>query len=107
MSVVIMSAAAIGTASAADETRSSYDAAVDELTREQYAVAFSHFSTLADAGHVPSALMALALVRYPPTADGTNWSVTPSQMRRWMILAGQSSPRHASAISLAGVDPEL
>jgi hypothetical protein len=51
--------------------------------------------------------MALALVRYPPTADGTNWSVTPSQMRRWMILAGQSSPRHASAISLAGVDPEL
>jgi hypothetical protein len=65
-----------------------YADAVQAFQAQRYSVAYGTFATLADEGHAPSALMALALVRYSPVF-GTEWSVTPAQLRDWSALALQ------------------
>lgn len=97
---VLMTAAAHEVAAAPDSHELRYDDAVRELMQERYAAAFSRFSKLADAGHRSSALMALALVRYRPTALGDQWAATPPQLQRWSGLAREDNPRYASAVGL-------
>jgi aryl-alcohol dehydrogenase-like predicted oxidoreductase len=64
-----------------------YDDAMQSLMTQRYATAYGRFAALADEGHAPSALMALAMVRYRPSVVGGEWSATPAQLRRWSALA--------------------
>ena len=65
-----------------------YADAVQAFQAHRYSVAYGRFATLADEGHAPAALMALALVRYAPIF-GAEWSATPAQIQDWSALALQ------------------
>lgn len=95
ISLVVAAANAFGADSArADEVHTPdaeytqrYDDAMQSLMTQRYAAAYGRFAALADEGHAPSALMALAMVRYRPSVAGGEWSATPEQLRRWSALA--------------------
>jgi hypothetical protein len=95
ISLVVAAASALGAPSArADDVHTPgaeytqrYDDAMQSLMTQRYATAYGRFAALADEGHSPSALMALAMVRYRPSVVGGEWSATPAQLRRWSALA--------------------
>jgi hypothetical protein len=64
-----------------------YAEAVQAFMAQRYADAYGRFTTLADAGHAPSALMALAMVRHGASMFGSDWSATPGQLQRWSAMA--------------------
>ena len=61
--------------------------AVRAFQARSYAVAYGRFADLANEGHAPSALMALAMVCHGPTLFGSEWSATPGQLQRWTAMA--------------------
>jgi len=61
--------------------------AVQALREQRYADAYGRFAELADAGHAPSALLALVLVTQGSSTFGSDWSATPGQLQRWSALA--------------------
>ena len=65
-----------------------YAEAAQAFQAQRYSVAYGRFAALADDGHAPAALMALALVRYAPMF-GAEWSATPAQIQDWSALALQ------------------
>lgn len=50
------------------------------------AAAYGGFARLADAGHAPSAQVALLMQRHGIDLFGTAWDATPAQKRRWNAL---------------------
>jgi hypothetical protein len=94
MPLLVVAANTVGGASArAQELRApsavtppGYDDAVHALTAQRYSAAYDRFAALADKGHAPSALMALAMVRYRPSLSGPPWSATSAQLQRWSAL---------------------
>lgn len=79
---------AVGTtATPVIEQTQKYDDAMHALRAQRYSAAYGRFAALADQGHAPSALMALAMVTYRPTLVDREWSATPAQLRRWTDLA--------------------
>jgi hypothetical protein len=68
-----------------------YTAAVQSFRERRYSAAYGRFAQLADAGHVPSAQLALVMVSNGPTLFGTRWSVAPDQQRRWSALVINST----------------
>jgi hypothetical protein len=57
------------------------------LRAHQYAAAYGRLSQLADAGHAPSAEVALLMLRNGRLMFGAEWSATVAQQRRWFALA--------------------
>jgi hypothetical protein len=57
----------------------------------QYAGAFGRFAELADAGHVSSARLALAMCAHRGDLFGSRWPATPDQRRRWSALVISAS----------------
>jgi len=53
----------------------------------RHAAAYGRFVALADAGHAPSAEIALLMWRYGRELFGTPWSASPAQVRHWTALA--------------------
>ena len=78
MPLIVVAANVFGVASArAEELRTPgaeytqrYDDAVHALGTQRYSAAYGRFAALADEGHAPSALMALAMVTYRPSMSG-------------------------------------
>lgn len=66
--------------------KASYVYAVQSFREQRYSSAYGRFAQLADAGHVPSAQLALVMYRNGPTLFGNDWSATPGQQRRWNAL---------------------
>ncbi|HEU0199462.1 MAG TPA: hypothetical protein VFR86_03415 [Burkholderiaceae bacterium] len=105
MGVMLFAAGAdpLGIASArAQELRSPdaefaqrHDAAMQAFMAQRYAVAYRRFAALADQGHTHSALMALAMVTYPPSLRG-EWSATAAQLQRWRAVAVLEVDAHKS-----------
>lgn len=52
----------------------------------RHAGAYGRFAALADAGHVPSAQIALVMQRHGSGLFGSDWSATPAQQQRWTAL---------------------
>ena len=73
--------------------------AVQALREQHYAIAYGRFAELADEGHAPSALMALALVSQGPSTFGSEWSATRGQLQRWSALALQDVRQRATLIA--------
>jgi len=104
MPLIVVGANAFGVAPArAEELRITgaehtqrYDDAVHALSTQRYSAAYGRFAALADEGHAPSALMALAMVTFRPSMSGAQWSATPAQLQRWSALVS----READAASL-------
>jgi hypothetical protein len=107
MPLIVVAANAFGIASASAQelhtpgadTPRGYDDAVHALTAQRYSVAYSGFAALADQGHAPSALMALAIVSYRPSVSGPQWSATPAQLQRWSTLVAREVPEINSLIA--------
>ena len=52
----------------------------------RYAAAYASFAALADAGHAPSAQIALLMVRRGTALFGSDGFATPAQQMRWNAL---------------------
>ena len=73
-----------------------YADAVRCFREQRFSAAYGRFARLADAGHSPSAQLALLMYTNGPELFGTDWSATPDQLRRWNGLAFNSARgRHA------------
>jgi hypothetical protein len=63
----------------------------------RFAAAYGRFVALADAGHAPSAQVALLMWRNGPTLFGSDWEATLPQQRRWAALTAQGDIQFAAA----------
>jgi len=54
----------------------------------RWSAAYGRFATLADEGHVPSARVALMMLRNGPTVYGMDWAATPTQVASWEHATG-------------------
>ena len=107
MPLIVVAASVFGVPSArAEELRKSdaeytrmYDDAVHALSMQRYSAAYGRFAALADKDHAPSALMALAMVTFPPSVSGARWSATPAQLRHWSALAALEANAYASLLA--------
>ncbi|MDB5898748.1 MAG: hypothetical protein JWP41_2350 [Ramlibacter sp.] len=64
----------------------------------RWSASYGHFMALADAGHVRSARIALAMQRDGADAYGTSWDATTQQLLEWEHTAGGAPlALHASA----------
>ncbi len=110
MPLIVVAANAFGIATAsAQELRTPgaeytrrYDDAMHALTAQRYSVAYGRFAALADEGHAPSVLMALAMVTYRPSMADPEWSATPAQLQRWSALADRAVQESGSLIAEYG-----
>ena len=53
----------------------------------RFAAAYGRFMQAADAGHVPSARLALLMFENGRTLFGSDWAASADQQRRWNALA--------------------
>jgi hypothetical protein len=65
--------------------------AVQSFHEQRYSAAYGRLAALADAGHVPSAQLALVMYRNGPTLFDSAWSAAPSQLLRWNALVINSA----------------
>ena len=75
--------------------REDFEQATRDFREHRYAAAYGRFARLADSGHVPSACIALLMVRDGRVLFRNDWYATPDQLRRWSALsirAAQQSP---------------
>ena len=79
----------ITTLSSAQEASHTY--ALQSFREQRYSAAYGRLAQLADAGHVPSAQLALVMYRNGPTLFDSNWFAAPSQLRRWNALVIDSA----------------
>ena len=54
----------------------------------RWSAAYGRFAVLADEGHVPSARVALVMLRNGPTVYGMDWNATPTQVAAWEHASG-------------------
>lgn len=107
MSLIVVAANTLGVALAGAQdlrapdaqTTRGYDYAMRALTTQHYFAAYGRFAALADQGHVPSALMALALVNYRPSLSDPQWSATPAQLQRWNTLTAREEHANSSLVA--------
>jgi hypothetical protein len=76
--------------------------AIEAFLSRRYSAAYGRFAQLADEGHVPSALIALMMVRQGPSMFGARWAVTPEQLQRWSALAASDLREHGAEIAENG-----
>lgn len=69
-----------------DSQRPVHERAVQAFRERHWAAAYGRFVQLADAGHVPSAEMALLMHQQGKRLFGSDWSASPDQQRRWNAL---------------------
>lgn len=67
--------------------------ATSEFRAQRYAAAYGRFARLADSGHVPSACIALLMVRDGRMLFSNDWYATPDQLRRWSAMSVQAAQR--------------
>lgn len=66
--------------------QASYVQAQRDFRSGRRAAAYGRFAMLADAGHAPSAQVALLMQRQGLELFGSAWDATPAQQRRWNAL---------------------
>jgi len=66
--------------------------AVASFRQARFPEAYGRFIGLADAGHAPSAEIALWMYLHGPALFGRDWDSTPEQLAAWAQLARQPVP---------------
>lgn len=66
--------------------------AVISFRQARFSEAYGRLIALADAGHAPSAALALWMFANGPTLFGKDWDSSPEQLAAWAQLAGQPAP---------------
>ena len=101
LAVLLPLTAAAQTPSVAEQDRA-YAAAQAEYEVGHYAVAFTGFAALADAGHVESARVAMQMQRHGPGLYQMRFAAGPKQIGRWTALV---SCRHQAAAGMGACTP--
>jgi hypothetical protein len=66
--------------------------AVSSFRQARFPEAYGRFIALADAGHAPSAELALWMYEHGPAVFGRDWDSSQEQLTAWAKLAGQPAP---------------
>jgi len=66
--------------------------AVASFREARFPAAYARFIRLADAGHAPSAELALWMYLHGPSLFGRDWDTTLDQLTAWAQLAHQPVP---------------
>ena len=66
--------------------------AVSSFRQARFPEAYGRFIVLADAGHAPSAELALWMYQHGPSVFGKDWDSSQEQLTAWARLAGQPAP---------------
>ena len=66
--------------------------AVASFRQARFPEAYGRLISLANAGHAPSAELALWMYANGPVLLGKDWDATPEQLAAWAQLAGQPVP---------------
>jgi hypothetical protein len=69
-----------------------YANAVASFRQARFPEAYGRFVQLADAGHAPSAEMALWMFKSGPKVFGSDWDSNQEQLAAWAQLARQPAP---------------
>lgn len=78
--------------------------AVRAMRRQHYSEAFVKFSKLADDGHVPSAQLAMAMLRNGTDVFGNGWSASEKQQAHWNQLISQGVNDRIAVLTSQGGD---
>jgi hypothetical protein len=65
---------------------------VASFREARFPAAYARFIRLADAGHAPSAELALWMYQHGPSLFGRDWDTTQDQLTAWAHLAQQPVP---------------
>jgi len=88
----------LGTSTAALES-----AAQQAFRDHRYAAAYGRYARLADAGHAPSAELALLMLLNGPALFGSDWTATEKQQTCWnTLLVARARQRVAWGGNAAG-----
>ena len=68
-----------------------YAYAIQQFDEKRYAAAFGRFMHLADAGHAPSAQIALDMLINGPDLYNGHWTATRGQLRQWRKLIAKNT----------------
>lgn len=66
--------------------------ALTSFRQARFSEAYGRLMALADAGHAPSARVALWMYENGPTLFGKDWDSSQEQLTAWAQLAGQPAP---------------
>ena len=72
--------------------------AVASFRQARFPEAYGRFIQLADAGHAPSAELALWMYLNGPSLFGREWDSSPEQLAAWAQLARQPAPTMAAHV---------
>lgn len=78
-----------------------YRDAVSAFGEHRYSAAYGRFMRLADAGHEPSAQMALAMYRNGQALFGAEWAATEQQLTRWSTLVVAAERENVDALRVS------
>lgn len=78
--------------SAPGSTERMHAEAVASFREARFPAAYARFIRLADAGHAPSAEVALWMYLHGPSLFGRDWDTTQDQLTAWAQLAHQPAP---------------
>ena len=79
------------TATLSQVQKATYADAVRYFRERRYPAAYGRFVRLADAGHAPSAQMALLMYTNGLALFGSDWDATPDQQTHWNALVVNSA----------------
>jgi len=69
-----------------------YGTAVSSFQQGRFPEAYGRFMALADAGHAPSAEVALFMAQNSTAVFSKDWDVTQEQLTAWAALTGRPAP---------------
>ena len=73
--------------------------AVASFRQARFPEAYGRFIRLADAGHAPSAELALWMYGHGPSLFGRDWDSTQDQLTAWAQLARQPVPAMVASVN--------
>lgn len=79
--------------------------AVSSFQQARFPEAYGRFIALADAGHAPSAELALWMYQHGPSVFGREWDSSQEQLTAWARLVGQPAPTLVASVSLQALVP--
>jgi hypothetical protein len=75
--------------------RGSFEYATQLFVERRFAAAYGRLAYLADAGHLPSAQLALLMAQQGGHLFGSEWDASEPQLARWHALVGCAALRAA------------
>lgn len=89
---------------AATGVDAAYEQAAAAFRTQRYPAAYGLYARLADAGHAPSARLALVMADHGVLLFGRAWYASPDQQRRWNALVANDARARTIATDGAAGD---